>query len=141
MSETLLYGLLLEPFVQFAFMRRALASVFFLSLSAAPMGVLLLMRRMSLMGDAIAHAVLPGVAAGFLLAGFNVMAMGLGGLLAGLLVALGVGLVSHYTTLREDANFAAFYLSCLAIGVLMVSVSGTASPAFSGCFRSISIRW
>ncbi len=137
MSDTQLYGLLLEPFVQFSFMRRALASVLFLSLSAAPIGVLLLLRRMSLMGDAIAHAVLPGVAAGFLLAGFNVMAMGLGGLLAGLVVALGVGLVSHYTTLREDANFAAFYLSCLAIGVLVVSVSGSQVDLLHLLFGSV----
>ena len=121
----MLHDIFISPFSDFDFMRRALAAVLFLALSAAPMGVLLMMRRMSLMGDAISHAVLPGVALGYMVAGFNLMAMGLGGLLVGLLVALAVGLASRYSSLKEDANFAAFYLTCLALGVLLVSRQGS----------------
>ncbi|PKU10053.1 metal ABC transporter permease, partial [Neisseria meningitidis] len=51
-------------------------------------------------------------------------AMGLGGLAAGMLMALLAGLVSRFTTLKEDANFPAFYLSSLAIGVVLVSKNG-----------------
>lgn len=138
MDDTLtLHALLVAPFIEFDFMRRALASVLFLSLSAAPMGVLLMLRRMSLMGDAISHAVLPGVAAGYMLAGFNITAMGAGGLLAGLAVALAVGLASRYSTLKEDANFAAFYLTCLAIGVLMVSRQGNQIDLLHLLFGSV----
>ncbi|MDO8281722.1 MAG: metal ABC transporter permease, partial [Thermodesulfovibrionia bacterium] len=50
------------PFAAFAFMRRALVATLALSLSAAPLGVFLTLRRMSLLGDALSHAVLPGVA-------------------------------------------------------------------------------
>ncbi len=132
-----LYGLLIAPFAEFDFMRRALASVLFLSISAAPVGVLLMLRRMSLMGDAISHAVLPGVALGYMVAGYNISAMGLGGLLAGLLVAVGVGLASRYSSLKEDANFAAFYLSCLAIGVLLVSRHGSQVDLLHLLFGSV----
>ena len=59
-----------------------------LSLGCAPVGVFLLLRRMSLTGDAMAHAILPGAAVGYLLAGLSLPAMTAGGALAGLLVAV-----------------------------------------------------
>ena len=115
------YDLLISPFVEFDFMRYALASIFCLALSAAPVGVFLVMRRMSLVGDALSHAVLPGAAIGYIFAGLSLPAMSIGGFVAGMLMALLAGLVSRFTTLKEDANFAAFYLSSLAIGVILVS--------------------
>ena len=80
---------------------------------------------MSLIGDAMSHAVLPGAAIGFLVVGLSLPAMGLGGLVAGLAVALLSGLVSRTTELREDASFAGFYLASLAAGVLIVSLRGS----------------
>jgi zinc/manganese transport system permease protein len=113
------------PFQEFAFMRRALVGCFALALGAAPVGVFLMLRRMSLMGDVMAHAILPGAAIGFLVAGLSLLAMTAGGLAAGLTVALLAGLVSRVTPLREDASFAAFYLVSLAAGVLIVSMRGS----------------
>ena len=118
------YELFVAPFAEFDFMRYALASVVFLALSAAPVGVFLVMRRMSLVGDALSHAVLPGAAIGYMFAGLSLPAMGVGGFVAGMLMALLAGLVSRFTELKEDANFAAFYLTSLAIGVVLVSTSG-----------------
>ena len=106
-------------------MRRALAGASALSLGAAPLGVFLVLRRMSLMGDAMSHAILPGVAAGFLLSGLSLGAMMLGGIATGLAVALLAGLVARLTPLREDASFAAFYLISLGLGVLLVSLRGS----------------
>ena len=117
--------LLIEPFAD-DFMRYALASVLFLAVGAAPVGVFLVMRRMSLVGDALGHAVLPGAAAGYIAAGsLSLPAMSLGGFAAGLAMALLAGLVSRHTNLKEDANFAAFYLSSLALGVVLVSSYGS----------------
>lgn len=113
------------PFLDYAFMRRALAGASALSLGAAPLGVFLVLRRMSLMGDAMSHAILPGVAAGFLLSGLSLGAMMLGGIATGLAVALLAGLVARLTPLREDASFAAFYLISLGLGVLLVSLRGS----------------
>ena len=120
-----LYDLLVGPFADYAFMRRALAGALMLSLSACPVGVFLTLRRMSLAGDAMAHAILPGVAAGFLLFGLQVLPMTIGGLAAGIVVALAAGAVSRFTVQREDASMAAFYLISLALGVLIVSLRGS----------------
>ena len=121
----MLYGLLAAPFTEFEFMRRALAGVLALALGAGPIGVFLMLRRMSLVGDAMAHAILPGAAVGFLLSGLNLFAMTAGGLIAGLLVAVLTGLVTRATHLKEDAALATFYLLSLAVGVTIVSSKGT----------------
>lgn len=114
-----------SPFLDYGFMRRAMVGCVALSLGACPLGVLLVLRRMSLVGDAMSHAILPGAAVGFLIAGFSLFAMTVGGIVTGLLVAGLAGIVSRYTPLREDASFAAFYLASLGIGVLLVSVHGS----------------
>jgi zinc/manganese transport system permease protein len=106
-------------------MRRALAGVVALALGGAPIGVFLMLRRMSLVGDAMAHAILPGAAIGFLFSGLNLFAMTFGGLIAGFSVALLAGLVSRVTVIKEDASLAAFYLVSLAVGVTIVSMRGT----------------
>ena len=120
-----LYNLLIDPFVEFGFMRRALVACLALGIGSGPVGVLLMLRRMSLVGDAMSHAVLPGAALGFLFFGLSLPAMGVGGLIAGLAVALLSGLVSRLTALREDASFASFYLTSLAAGVMIVSLHGS----------------
>lgn len=114
-----------SPFVDYGFMRRALAGCVSLSVGSAPLGTILLLRRMSLVGDAMSHAILPGAALGYLMFGLSLPAMTAGGLLAGLLVALLAGVVARRTTLREDASFAAFYLISLALGVLLISLRGS----------------
>jgi zinc/manganese transport system permease protein len=114
---------LLEPFHDPA-MRRALAAVLALALSAGPIGVFLMLRRMSLIGDAMSHAILPGVAIGFLAAGLNVYGMTLGGLVAGLVIALAAGAISRATALQEDASLAVFLLLSLALGVVIVTLKG-----------------
>ncbi|MBL8707347.1 MAG: metal ABC transporter permease [Rhodospirillales bacterium] len=121
----MVYDLLVQPFVEFGFMRRALVASLALAMGCGPIGVLLVLRRMSLIGDAMSHAVLPGAAVGFLVAGLSLFWMSLGGFVAGLLVALLSGVMARATQLREDASFAAFYLISLATGVLLVSTHGS----------------
>jgi zinc/manganese transport system permease protein len=121
----MIYDALIAPFIEFEFMRRALAAVIALSLGGAPIGVFLMLRRMSLVGDAMAHAILPGAAIGFLLSGLSLFAMTAGGLVAGFTVAILAGVVSRTTDLKEDASLATFYLASLALGVTIVSVKGT----------------
>lgn len=122
---SMLYETLVAPFIEFEFMRRALAGAFALALGGAPIGVFLMLRRMSLVGDAMAHAILPGAAIGFLLSGLNLFAMTFGGLIAGFTVAILAGVVTRITELKEDASLAAFYLVSLALGVTIVSIRGT----------------
>src|SRR5437660_10973072 len=116
---------LIAPFTEFEFMRRALAAVIALSLGGAPIGVFLMLRRMSLVGDAMAHAILPGAAIGFLLSGLNLFAMTTGGLVAGFTVAILAGVVSRTTGLKVAASLATFNLASLALGVTIASIKGT----------------
>ena len=104
--------------------RHSMAAVLALALSAGPVGVCLMLRRMSLVGDAMSHAILPGVALGFLAVGLNVFAMTMGGLVAGLVIALLAGAVSRATALQEDASLAVFLLVSLAFGVVIVTANG-----------------
>lgn len=122
---TTAYLTLVAPFVDYGFMRRALVACMALSIGSGPIGVLLLLRRMSLVGDSLSHAVLPGAAAGFLWAGLSLWGMTVGGFVAGLAVSLLSGVVSRNTALREDASFAGFYLTSLALGVLLISMRGS----------------
>lgn len=132
-----LHGLLVGPFAEFAFMRRALVASLALALGCAPVGVLLILRRMSLVGDALSHAILPGAAVAFLFAGLSLGAMALGGFVAGLLTALGAGALSRLTPLREDATFAVFYLVALASGVMLVSATGSSVDLLHVLFGSV----
>jgi len=115
----------IAPFAEFGFMRRALVGTMVLALGAGPIGVFLMLRRMSLVGDAMAHAILPGAALGFMVAGLNLFAMTAGGIVAGIVVAVLTGVVARMTGLKEDASLAAFYLLSLALGVTIVSLRGT----------------
>lgn len=124
----------IAPFVEFGFMRRALVGCLALSLGATPVGVFLMLRRMSLTGDAMAHAILPGAALGYLLWGLSLGALTLGGLAAGLAVALLAGAVARGGVLGEDASLAAFYLISLALGVLLICLKGSQVDLFHVLF-------
>src|SRR5437870_2113877 len=129
----MLYDTLIAPFAEFEFMRRALVGTIALALGAGPVGVFLMLRRMSLVGDAMAHAILPGAAVGFLLSGLNLFAMTAGGLVAGFVVALAAGLVAraHFAFLgllvmNLVGGFNALG-TLLAVGIMML-------PAATGRF-------
>ena len=132
-----LYDLLFAPFADFAFMRRALVGLLALALGAAPVGVFLVMRRMSLMGDALTHAILPGAAIGYFLAGLSFGAMSLGGFTAGLIAALVAGLVARFSDIREDASFATVFILSLATGVMIISVRGSPIDLMHILFGSV----
>jgi zinc/manganese transport system permease protein len=133
----MIFDALIAPFAEFSFMRRALVGGIALSLSGGPVGVFLMLRRMSLTGDAMAHAILPGVAIAYLFFGLSLWPMTFGGLTAGIIVALIAGLVARTTVLREDASLATFYLLSLALGVVIVSLKGSSVDLLQVLFGSV----
>lgn len=130
-------SLLSDPFAEFGFMRRALTGCVAMSLGGTPVGVFMTLRNMSLTGDAMAHAILPGAAVGYLIAGLSLPAMTLGGIVAGVLVALLSGVVTRSCSIKEDTNLAAFYLISLALGVLLISMRGSSVDLQHVLFGSI----
>lgn len=112
----------------------ALAGGLALALGGAPLGVLLIARRMSLVGDALSHGILPGAALAYLIAGPDPVAMTVGALIAGFVVAGLSSLLARTKRLPEDAAFAVFYLSALALGVLILGRNANAEVVFDLLF-------
>ncbi len=128
---------LLTEMWSFAFMRRAFVATTVLSASVAPVGAFLVLRRLSLAGEAMAHAITPGVVIGFVTAGLSVASLLIGGLLAGIGVAVLTALLARKTILRSDASLASLYLIALALGIFILSAAGSAVPLKSFLFGSI----
>src|SRR3974390_3937555 len=110
------YDFLIGPFASFGFMRTALVACFGLALASGPVGTLLLLRRMSLEGDVISHAVMPGAAVGFLYAGYSLAALSLGGFLTGALVSGSAGFVGRFFPQSPQGGLAAFFFRSFGPG-------------------------
>ncbi len=130
-------SLFIDPFVMLPFLKRALVVSVMIAVSSGLVGVFLLLNRMSLVGDALSHGVLPGIAIAFLFFGFNIYAMSLGGVIAGVFIAIVASLISHYTNLKEDASFAALYLFSLAVGVVLIMEIGSQADLLHILFGSV----
>ncbi len=111
---------LTEPFT-FAFMQRALIASVIVGVVCAVIGCYIVLRSMAFLGDALAHAILPGVAVAYLV-GVNLLA---GALVAGILVAIGISFVSRAGTIKEDTAIGIFFAAALALGVVLISTMGT----------------
>jgi zinc/manganese transport system permease protein len=114
----------IDALKEFDFLRQALLINLVTGVATAPLGVFLVLRRMSLMGDALSHALLPGVAFSYFFFGLSATAMTIGGFLAGSTIVLFTVWAQKHSPLKEESNFAAFYLLSLAIGVLAISMRG-----------------
>jgi zinc/manganese transport system permease protein len=131
------YQIAIAPFADYGFMRRSLTACAAISFGGAPLGVFLVLRRMALVGDAISHAILPGAALAFLFFGLSLPIMAMGGLAAGILIALIAGSLTRFTQLKEDASFTGTYLLSLAIGVLIIVAKGSAVDLMHVLFGNV----
>ena len=129
--------LLIGPFESFGFMRVALVACFALALANGPIGTLLLMRRESLDGNVLSHAVMPGAALGFLYAGYSLAALTLGGLLTGLAVAGLAALMARSRPQLQEASLIAFYLVSLSFGVMIVAARGSQADLMHVLFGTV----
>src|ERR1051325_3880748 len=120
-----LWSIPITPFADYAFMRSALVACLALAVASGPLGTLLLLRRMGLVGDVLSHAVMPGAAVAFALAGSALAVLSIGGLVTGVAVVVLMILGTRFSAQREDASLAAFYFASIGVGVLIVSLRGT----------------
>jgi zinc/manganese transport system permease protein len=119
------WSTLIAPFAEYGFMRSALVACMALAVASGPLGTLLLLRRMGLVGDVLSHAVMPGAAIAFALADSTLAVLSTGGLITGIAVVLLMILGTRFGAQREDASLAAFYFASIGVGVLIVSLRGT----------------
>ncbi len=134
---TTFYEGLIEPFVLYGFMQRALWACLLLSICSGFLGTFLVLRRMSLMGEALSHGILPGIAIGYLVGGLWMPALSLGGIIAGLLITKTSHYISRKTILTQDASFSGLYLIALSVGILILSSSANQSTVMSLLFGNI----
>lgn len=111
-----LINFLLEPFT-FAFMQRGLLAGVIVGVLCAVMGTYVVLRGMAFLGDALAHAIMPGVAISYLF-GANLF---LGAIIAAVLVALGIGVISRNGTIKEDTAIGILFASALSLGIALIS--------------------
>ena len=115
-----LHDFIIVPF-SYEFMRRGLVSAMFLGVSGGLIGCILVLRRMALMGDALSHSLLPGIAVAWLLFGTSTTALFFGGLVAGLLTAIGSALLSRLPRVKEDAAVGSLFVLFFGAGVALIS--------------------
>ena len=103
------------------FMRRALAGGALIGFTNGFLGTFIVLRRMSLMADALSHSMLPGLALGLVVAGgLSASGLFLGGITAAFLVALGSMLLARTSRLKEDASLAILYTVAFSAGVVLL---------------------
>jgi ABC-type Mn2+/Zn2+ transport system permease subunit len=115
-----MFNWLIDP-LTYVFMQRALAAGILVGMLCSVIGCYVVLRSMAFLGDALAHAILPGVAIAYLLDG-NLM---LGALIAAVVVALGIGQISKRGTIREDSAIGILFTAALALGVALISTIRT----------------
>lgn len=120
LSSFVLMELLLTP-LTYEFMQRGLLASLMVGVLCAIVGCYVVLRGMAFLGDALAHAILPGVALAHLLKG-DVL---IGALITAILVALGIGFLSREGTLKEDTAIGILFAGALALGVALLSTIHT----------------
>jgi len=116
----MLLDTLITPFTEFLFMKKALIACISLSITSGPVGLLLLLRKMSLMGEALSHGIFPGIALSFLLFGFWLPGFIGFAILTGVLLSLISSYIKDRSLLNEDSSFSGLYLFSLALGVVLL---------------------
>jgi len=112
--------ILIDP-IQYEFMQRAIVAIVLIGTVSGVMGAFVVTRGMAFMGDALAHAILPGVAVAFIRYGGNSQALLIGGVIAGVLSSLGIGFLTRGGRLAEDTAIGVIFAGMLALGIGIIS--------------------
>ena len=107
---------------EFSFLQRALITSIVIGMICGVIGCFIVLRSLALMGDAISHAVLPGVAISYMI-GINFF---YGAVVFGVLAALGIGFVNQNSKIKSDSSIGIVFSSFLALGVLLITKAQSA---------------
>lgn len=101
---------------------RALLAASLVGITCGLLGCFIVLRNMALIGDAISHAILPGVVAGFVIAGYNVLAFFAGAVVAGFVAAVLITWLQRNVKTKEDSAIGIIFTVMFAIGVMGISL-------------------
>lgn len=105
----------------YPFMIRGMVAVILVGTVCAVIGTYVVLRGMAFLGDALAHTILPGVAVGYLVSGGQKGLVFLGGLVAALVAALGIGILSRGRRMKEDTAIGIIFAGMFALGIALIS--------------------
>jgi ABC-type Mn2+/Zn2+ transport system permease subunit len=122
-----------QDIVQYEFLRRALFTSIIVGIICGVIGAFIVLRGLSLMGDAISHAVLPGVAISYMLG----ISYFYGAVATGILTAIGIGVISQNSRVKSDASIGIVFSAMFALGVILVTKAQTAQDLTSILFGNV----
>lgn len=123
----------IEGIIQYDFLQKALMTSIMVGVICGVIGCFIILRGMALMGDAISHAVLPGVAIAYAL-GINFF---FGAVFTGVLTAIGIGFVSQNSRIKQDTSIGIMFTAAFALGVILITVLESSTDLYHILFGNV----
>ncbi|MBN3523622.1 metal ABC transporter permease [Paenibacillus apiarius] len=122
-----------EAIMQYGFLQKALVTSIMVGVICGVIGCFIILRGMALMGDAISHAVLPGVALSYLF-GVNYF---FGAVLTGVLTAIGIGYISQNSKIKNDSSIGIMFTSAFALGIILITILKSSTDLYDILFGNV----
>ncbi len=119
--------------MQYGFLQKALVTSIMVGVICGVIGCFIILRGMALMGDAISHAVLPGVALSYLF-GVNYF---FGAVLTGVLTAIGIGYISQNSKIKNDSSIGIMFTSAFALGIILITILKSSTDLYDILFGNV----
>lgn len=123
----------LEAVMHYDFLQKALVTSIMVGIICGVIGSFIVLRGMSLMGDAISHAVLPGVAVSYFL-GINFF---FGAVATGILTAIGIGYISQNSRIKNDSSIGIMFTAAFALGIILITLLKSSTDLYHILFGNV----
>ncbi len=123
----------IEGIIQYDFLQKALMTSVMVGIICGVIGCFIILRGMALMGDAISHAVLPGVAIAYALG----ISFFFGAVFTGVLTAIGIGFVSQNSRIKQDTSIGIVFSAAFALGVILITVLESSTDLYHILFGNV----
>jgi iron/zinc/copper transport system permease protein len=123
----------IEALIHYEFLQKALLTSIMVGIICGVIGCFIILRGMALMGDAISHAVLPGVALSYLL-GINFF---IGAVFTGLITALGIGFISQNSRIKNDVSIGIMFTAAFASGIILITFMKSSTDLYHILFGNV----
>lgn len=123
----------IEAVMQYGFLQKALITSIMVGIICGVIGCFIILRGMALMGDAISHAVLPGVAISYML-GINFF---FGAVFSGILTAVAIGFISQNSRIKQDTSIGIMFTSAFASGIIIITMLKSSTDLYHILFGNV----